>query len=111
MKVGLEILTDIGTETNMNLAAWGGVVSTASYVTGDSGADFGNTYYNDHHFHYGYFIYTAAVIGTLDPTWLAANQDYVNALVRDIANPSELDNYFPVSRMFGKSHILKKLFL
>ncbi|TVY89422.1 putative endo-1,3(4)-beta-glucanase [Lachnellula willkommii] len=29
--------------------AWGGLVSTASYG-GDSGADFGNTYYNDHHF-------------------------------------------------------------
>jgi endo-1,3(4)-beta-glucanase len=32
--------------------AWGGVVSTASYVTGNSGVDFGNTYYNDHHFQY-----------------------------------------------------------
>lgn len=32
--------------------AWGGVVSTASYLTGQSGADFGNTYYNDHHFQY-----------------------------------------------------------
>jgi endo-1,3(4)-beta-glucanase len=30
--------------------AWGGVVSSASYTTGDGGADFGNTYYNDHHF-------------------------------------------------------------
>jgi endo-1,3(4)-beta-glucanase len=30
--------------------AWKGVVSTASYVTGNSGVDFGNTYYNDHHF-------------------------------------------------------------
>lgn len=29
-------------------SAWGGVVSTATYVTGDQGADFGNTYYNDH---------------------------------------------------------------
>jgi endo-1,3(4)-beta-glucanase len=27
------------------------VVSSAVYVTGDSGADFGNSYYNDHHFH------------------------------------------------------------
>ncbi len=35
--------------------AWGGIVSTASYVTGDSGVDFGNTYYNDHHFQYGFF--------------------------------------------------------
>lgn len=32
--------------------AWGGVVSTASYVTGNSGDDFGNTYYNDHHFQF-----------------------------------------------------------
>jgi len=30
--------------------AWGGIVSTASYTTGDAGVDFGNTYYNDHHF-------------------------------------------------------------
>jgi endo-1,3(4)-beta-glucanase len=85
---------------NDMLAAWGGVVSSASYITGDSGADFGNTYYNDHHFHYGYFIYTAAIIGHLDPTWLASHKDYVNTLVRDIANPSPADNYFPVSRNF-----------
>lgn len=29
-------------------SAWGGIVSTATYVTGEEGADFGNTYYNDH---------------------------------------------------------------
>ena len=29
---------------------WGGVVSTQAYITGDPIADFGNTYYNDHHF-------------------------------------------------------------
>lgn len=73
-------------------------------MTGDSGADFGNTYYNDHHFHYGYFIYTAAVIGYLDPTWLSANKGYVNALVRDIANPSTEDNFFPVYRNFDWYH-------
>jgi endo-1,3(4)-beta-glucanase len=81
-------------------SAWGGVVSSASYVTGNSGADFGNSYYNDHHFHYGYFIYAAAVIGYLDPTWVKANKDYVNMLVRDISNPSDQDPYFPVQRMF-----------
>lgn len=81
-------------------SAWGGVVSSASYVTGNSGADFGNSYYNDHHFHYGYFIYTAAIIGYLDPTWVKANKDYVNMLVRDISNPSDKDPYFPVHRAF-----------
>ncbi|KZF24885.1 glycoside hydrolase family 81 protein [Xylona heveae TC161] len=84
--------------------AWKGVVSTASYATNDSGADFGNTYYNDHHFHYGYFIHTAAVIGYLDPSWLAANQAWVNMLVRDVANPSTADPYFPVSRSFDWYH-------
>ncbi|KAH9216116.1 family 81 glycosyl hydrolase [Leptodontidium sp. 2 PMI_412] len=68
--------------------AWGGIVSSASYVTGNSGVDFGNTYYNDHHFHYGYFIYAASIIGYLDPSWLPENKAWVNALVRDIANPS-----------------------
>ncbi|TVY36598.1 putative endo-1,3(4)-beta-glucanase [Lachnellula subtilissima] len=82
---------------------WGGLVSTASYG-GDSGADFGNTYYNDHHFHYGYFIYAAAIIGHLDPAWLPANTPYVNALVRDIANPTASDPLFPVSRNFDWYH-------
>ena len=85
-------------------SAWGGVVSTASYVTGNDGADFGNTYYNDHHFHYGYFIYAAAVIGHLDPSWVKPNRDYVNTLVRDVANPSAKDSYFPVHRAFDWYH-------
>ncbi|OTB13358.1 glycoside hydrolase family 81 protein [Daldinia sp. EC12] len=84
---------------------WGGLVSSATYLTGNDGADFGNTFYNDHHFHYGYFIYAAAIIGYLDPSWLTKdNVDYVNALVRDIANPSPLDKYFPVSRNFDWYH-------
>ncbi|KKY37749.1 putative glycoside hydrolase family 81 protein [Diaporthe ampelina] len=85
-------------------SAWGGLVSSASYVTGDSGADFGNTYYNDHHFHYGYHVLAAAVIGHLDPTWLPANRDWVNTLVRDYANPSTRDPYFPTNRMFDWFH-------
>ena len=79
---------------------WKGLVSSASYKTGDAGLDFGNSYYNDHHFHYGYFIHAAAVIGYLDPSWLAQNKDYINALVRDVSNPSSLDQYFPVFRSF-----------
>ena len=55
-------------------SAWGGVVSTASYVTGDSGVDFGNTYYNDHHFHWSYFVRAAAIMGYLDPSWIPANK-------------------------------------
>ncbi|KAI1496689.1 glycoside hydrolase family 81 protein [Biscogniauxia marginata] len=86
-------------------SAWGGLVSSATYQTGNNGADFGNTFYNDHHFHYGYFIYAAAIIGYLDPSWLTKeNVDYVNSLVRDIANPSPADKYFPVFRNFDWYH-------
>jgi endo-1,3(4)-beta-glucanase len=53
---------------------------------------------------YGYFIYAASIIGTLDPTWISANKAYVNTLVRDFANPSTLDPFFPVSRMFDWYH-------
>lgn len=85
-------------------SAWGGVVSSAAYVTGNSGEDFGNSYYNDHHFHWSYFVYAAAIIGYLDPTWIPANKDWVNTLVRDAGNPVANDQYFPFSRSFDWFH-------
>ena len=85
-------------------SAWGGVVSTATYDTGEPIADFGNTYYNDHHFHYGYHILAAALIGHVDPSWVEANRDYVNTLVRDVANPSSEDEWFPLWRNFDWYH-------
>ena len=84
--------------------AWKGIVSSGSYPAGKGGLDFGNTYYNDHHFHYGYFIHAASIIAYLDPNWLNLNRDWVNSLVRDAANPSAQDSYFPVSRMFDWYH-------
>jgi endo-1,3(4)-beta-glucanase len=49
-------------------------------------------------------IFTAAVIGHLDPSWVPANKAYVDTLVRDIANPSTRDQYFPVWRCFDWFH-------
>ena len=85
---------------------WGGAVSISTYLDGNPGDDFGNTYYNDHHFHYGYFLYTAAVIGYLDPSWLdqGTNKAWVNMLVRDYANSIPDDPYYPFSRMFDWYH-------
>ncbi|KAM0712992.1 hypothetical protein Q7P35_000443 [Cladosporium inversicolor] len=86
--------------------AWGGAASSASYDTGDSGQDFGNSFYNDHHFHYGYHVYAAAVIAYLDPKWLeeGTNKAWVNTLVRDYANSITDDPYFPFSRNFDFYH-------
>ncbi|KAH6544862.1 endo-1,3(4)-beta-glucanase [Parastagonospora nodorum] len=85
---------------------WKGVVSNATYRPPyNAGLDFGNTLYNDHHFHYGYFLYTAAVIGYLDPDWLdeGSNKAWVNTLARDYANPVT-DEYFPFQRSFDWFH-------
>nr|POE47167.1 putative endo-1,3(4)-beta-glucanase [Quercus suber] len=86
--------------------AWGGAVSSASYADGNFGDDFGNTVYNDHHFHFGYFVYAAAVIGHLDNDWLneGTNKAWVNMLVRDYANSISSDAYYPFSRMFDWYH-------
>ena len=84
---------------------WGGIVSSGAYRTGDLGQDFGNTLYNDHHFHYGYFIHAAAIIAYLDPSWLSGNKNWVDMLVRDTANPSpKEDKLFPFFRCFDWFH-------
>lgn len=83
---------------------WNGVVSSGAFITGDPMQDFGSSYYNDHHFHYSHFIYTAAVIAYLDPSWLSLNKAWVNTLVRDAGNPSSEDKMFPFSRNFDWYH-------
>uniref|UniRef100_A0A7S4SAK7 glucan endo-1,3-beta-D-glucosidase n=2 Tax=Ditylum brightwellii TaxID=49249 RepID=A0A7S4SAK7_9STRA len=64
----------------------------------DPGLNFGNGFYNDHHFHYGYMIYAAAVVANYDLSWGRMYYEQVLALIRDIANPSIHDQYFPVFR-------------
>ena len=93
---------------------WGGLVNCGCYFNGsskscdntfpdcpafvDQGLNFGNGFYNDHHFHYGYHIYAAAVVAKFDPNWGRAHFEGVNLLIRDFANPSPDDNRFPMFR-------------
>ncbi len=84
-----------GTNSNPLLydATWGGIISTNG--RGDPGADFGQGYYNDHHFHYGYHIYAAAVLAREDRVWADTHREAILALIRDIMNPSRADPSFP----------------
>ncbi|KAN0121685.1 glycoside hydrolase family 81 protein [Hyaloscypha variabilis] len=75
---------------------WGGVVDKAGAT--NVNIDFGNGYYNDHHFHYGYFLAVAATIAKYDGAWLNEHKDYINWFARDIINPSPEDPYFPITR-------------
>ena len=84
-----------GTNSNPLLydTTWGGIVTTNGLS--NASADFGQGHYNDHHFHYGYHLYAAAVLARFDPSYLPAHRAGLNALVRDIANPSAGDPRFP----------------
>ncbi|KAI8640299.1 endo-1,3(4)-beta-glucanase [Parasitella parasitica] len=63
--------------------------------TGNKDASFGHSYYNDHHYHQGYFIVTAAIIHHLDPSWRTQElKAWTETLIRDVNNPVENDTYF-----------------
>ncbi|KAG5178337.1 hypothetical protein JKP88DRAFT_188690 [Tribonema minus] len=64
----------------------------------DVGHNFGLGFYNDHHFHFGYHIYAAAVAAKFHPDWAMKYFEHVLLLVRDIANPSPSDPFFPLFR-------------
>lgn len=80
---------------------WGGIVPVLD--------DFGSPTYNDHHFHYGYYVYTMAVLAKLDPIWLQQTiqlsndksttpRQWIDLLIRDYANNKHNDSYFPYAR-------------
>jgi hypothetical protein len=64
----------------------------------DPGQNFGAGFYNDHHFHFGYHIYAAAVVARYDSSWGIRFFQHVLLLIRDIANPSPEDPFFPTFR-------------
>lgn len=78
---------------------WGGVTSSSAH--GHLWDEFGSGLYNDHHFHYGYYVHAAAIMARVDKSgeFLRKNKDWINALVKDVANPRN-DGNFPESRLF-----------
>ena len=65
--------------------------------------------FNDHHFHYGYFIESAASVGLYDREWLNNYKDVVKQLIYDIACPyrnnkecvADCGNAYPYLRSFS----------
>ncbi len=55
---------------------------------------------NDHNFHWGYFVMTAAAIAQYDPAWAANYEGSVELLVKDAANWDRTDTRFPYLRHF-----------
>jgi len=49
--------------------------------------DSGN--YNDHHFHYGYFIYAAAMLAKYNPEFAQTYNSVIESIIKNIANPKK----------------------
>ena len=60
---------------------------------------FGSDEFNDHHFHYGYFLYAAGVLGADDPELVEEIRPVMDLLAADIAS-SPANEYFPGRRTF-----------
>lgn len=71
---------------------WGGLIGIT--------ANYGSKDYNDHHFHYGYFIYASAILAMYDESFANDYGGMVNLLIKDIANTDRTDQNFPFMRCF-----------
>ena len=60
---------------------------------------FGSEEFNDHHFHYGYFLYAAGVLGADDPALVDQVRGVMDLLAADIAAPATTAD-FPELRVF-----------
>jgi endo-1,3(4)-beta-glucanase len=60
---------------------------------------FGSEDFNDHDFHYGYFIYAASILGKYDENFVTKYQKQINLLVADIASYDLMTN-FPIDRYY-----------
>jgi endoglucanase Acf2 len=62
-------------------------------------ASFGADEFNDHHFHYGYFLYAASVAVRHDPDLTEDISGVINLLAADLATSGD-DQYFAERRVF-----------
>jgi endo-1,3(4)-beta-glucanase len=62
--------------------------------------DFGSDAFNDHHFHYGYYLGAASILARYDSQFLHANRGSINLLAKDIMNTDRSDPNFPYIRTF-----------
>mmetsp|Transcript_30230 Transcript_30230/g.38818 ORF Transcript_30230/g.38818 Transcript_30230/m.38818 type:complete len:812 (+) Transcript_30230:88-2523(+) len=95
-----EYMTQWLTGTNGNRLVYetnyGGVVTSMGVDSWKN--DFGSGWYNDHHFHYGYFLYALAVIIKMDAPYYETYQTPINFILGDIGNRDPNSPYFPYAR-------------
>jgi endo-1,3(4)-beta-glucanase len=61
---------------------------------------FGSEDFNDHHFHYGYFIYAASILGSYDKSFVDTYGKWINLLAADYATYDRRSTNFPLARNY-----------
>ncbi len=83
---------------------WGGLIGVGDpqvFNNTEYKYSFGTEQYNDHNFHYGYFIYAAAILAMNDSGFAANYGSIVELLIKDIANGNKNDiGQYPFMRHF-----------
>lgn len=74
--------------------------TTIKGVVGNEPA-FGSEAFNDHHFHYAYFIYAAAMLARYDSNFIGQHGKMIDVIVSDIAS-EKTSEYFPKTRVFDR---------
>ncbi len=62
--------------------------------------EFGSDEYNDHHFHYGYFVYASSILAQYNPDFILQYGNMVDLLIKDFGNNQRYDKQFPFNRAF-----------
>jgi endoglucanase Acf2 len=62
-------------------------------------ASFGAAEFNDHHFHYGYFLYAASIAASDDPGLIEQLRPVMDLVAADLATDSD-SSFFPSHRVF-----------
>jgi endoglucanase Acf2 len=63
-------------------------------------ASYGSEHFTDHHFHYGYFVYSAGLLSQLQPDFAAAYGGMARLVAKEFANYDRQDARFPFFRTF-----------
>jgi len=71
---------------------WGGLIGYAPTC--------GSEDFNDHHFHYGYFVYASAILGIYNSSFVNDYGGMVELLIKEYACPDRNDPMFPFLRNF-----------
>lgn len=82
---------------------FGGIITNDGWK--DDQADYGNGYYNDHHFHYGYFVYALAAVRKFDPAFIEKHAQACALIMGDFGTPllnsnTSFFNDLPVRLLF-----------